>query len=708
MKPHVIYPAILFYLILLAGVIFAQECTGCQLLSSITNGPAEFVKVKNNIAYFDNGINLEIVDFSDPANPVELLKEQLGGIAIDLELVDSLLYYALNTRELLIMDIRRPFNSPITIAKIVTNIPIRDVEVVDSILYILTWNEFEFYNISDPANPVLLGVKNFERDYRFFSISGGYAYLVNFNDSLYVWNMNGLDSAGLVNVVPVEINTGNVTTIGNYAYVTSPFGLKVLDISDRMNPVLVSGNSQSGNDFIINNGKGFLCSATHVVYMFDATDPAHLVYENMFYTEGPARHSFVENGKIYVAEDHQGVSVTDLSNTQFLGRFDTWGRTRDVIAEGNFLYVANGNDGLRVFDVSDPTNPSEIGVTGIDGRLEYFDKYGNKIYSCDNSSGKMKVIDVSDPASPAVIESCNINSYMNDIAVNDSLIFISTRDSGVVILDRYDCSRKLSSYSTGSNIWSARSHNNLLYCIDENKMFYVLDISDPEHPVENGYLDLQSTSLKMDIVGDTVFIASYYHGCIIVDVSNPGHPAIITEYNPGLSEMRDIKVIGDFAYIANGYHGLTVLNISNTDSIYQVANYDKLFDAWGIDAQDNIAYIANVDGGFYIIKNDMATDIQNNNYSRKVDFYLAQNYPNPFNPTTKIKYSVMSGKKDRVNIKLVVYDVLGRVIATLVNEEKAPGEYIAEFNASGLPSGIYYYKLQEGEFIQSRAMVLIK
>ncbi len=83
---------------------------------------------------------------------------------------------------------------------------------------------------------------------------------------------------------------------------------------------------------------------------------------------------------------------------------------------------------------------------------------------------------------------------------------------------------------------------------------------------------------------------------------------------------------------------------------------------------------------------------------------LSQNYPNPFNPSTKIRFSIT--KSSFVILK--VYDVLGREIKTLVDEEKSAGIYEATFNASTLPSGVYIYRLQAGTFIETKKMVLIK
>ncbi|MFH1194750.1 MAG: T9SS type A sorting domain-containing protein [bacterium] len=85
-------------------------------------------------------------------------------------------------------------------------------------------------------------------------------------------------------------------------------------------------------------------------------------------------------------------------------------------------------------------------------------------------------------------------------------------------------------------------------------------------------------------------------------------------------------------------------------------------------------------------------------------FSLSQNYPNPFNPVTRIEYQIPSTTK----VQLKVYDLLGREVATLVDEEKPAGSYEVEFDAARFPSGVYFYTLQTGSFCQTKKLVLVK
>jgi pimeloyl-ACP methyl ester carboxylesterase len=87
-----------------------------------------------------------------------------------------------------------------------------------------------------------------------------------------------------------------------------------------------------------------------------------------------------------------------------------------------------------------------------------------------------------------------------------------------------------------------------------------------------------------------------------------------------------------------------------------------------------------------------------------MEYRLLQNYPNPFNPTTAIRYELPRSSQ----VRLSVYDMLGREVSVLVKERRDPGVHEVKFDASNLPSGVYLYRLRAGDFIQSRKFVLLR
>ncbi|MBP9582686.1 MAG: T9SS type A sorting domain-containing protein [Ignavibacterium sp.] len=100
------------------------------------------------------------------------------------------------------------------------------------------------------------------------------------------------------------------------------------------------------------------------------------------------------------------------------------------------------------------------------------------------------------------------------------------------------------------------------------------------------------------------------------------------------------------------------------------------------------------------------------NYGVPTEYKLEQNYPNPFNPATKIRYSIPNVALRQAQgdnfTTLKVYDILGNEVTTLVNEQKEPGYYEVDFNASQFASGVYVYRLQSGSYVSSKKMLMIK
>jgi hypothetical protein len=86
------------------------------------------------------------------------------------------------------------------------------------------------------------------------------------------------------------------------------------------------------------------------------------------------------------------------------------------------------------------------------------------------------------------------------------------------------------------------------------------------------------------------------------------------------------------------------------------------------------------------------------------EYVLDQNYPNPFNPSTNIKYEIPNA--DHVTLK--VFDLLGGEVATLVDEAKQPGTYSVQFDAGKLASGVYFYRLQAGDFVAGKKLLLLR
>ena len=177
---------------------------------------------------------------------------------------------------------------------------------------------------------------------------------------------------------------------------------------------------------------------------------------------------------------------------------------------------------------------------------------------------------------------------------------------------------------------------------------------------------------------------------------------IIGGYNENLEALTSVEIFyvyGDQYYIEEGpYINEARYNFMSSEidgRIYLFGGYNS-----GKSVVKSIEMLYE----YAITDIDEASDHKLNS-----EFELYQNYPNPFNPTTTIEYTIpVSVKSENAKVKIIIYDLLGKEVVTLVNKSQNPGKYKIEFDASQYPSGVYYYQLKTNTFIQTKKMILLK
>jgi len=224
----------------------------------------------------------------------------------------------------------------------------------------------------------------------------------------------------------------------------------------------------------------------------------------------------------------------------------------------------------------------------------------------------------------------------------------------------------------------------------------------------------------------------YWPGAMIINVSDNGSLTLFTETAYGQPQATSLTA-SNTVFKFNEWHSIGIsygnqgqyicldgkIVASNTNytlPLSAAGNFNQPTDKPTIGKVVSSFWEYNqYDGGFNGVVNRFRTSSNQKDWfltvtdiknvcSLPTSYSLMQNYPNPFNPTTTINYSVL--KSGLVTIK--VYDILGREVATLVNENKPVGNYGVEFNANKLTSGIYFYRMESGSFSQTKKLSLLK
>ncbi|MFQ6607899.1 MAG: choice-of-anchor B family protein [Fidelibacterota bacterium] len=347
---------------------------------------------------------------------------------------------------------------------------------------------------------------------------------------------------------------------------------------------------------------------------------------------------------------------------------------------------------------------------------------------------------------------------------------------GMVIIDLSplpDSVRYVNTYTYGSDV---RSHNfsidtttGYAYILKQNYTgFRVVSLVDPENPEE---INSVSTPNIHDVYArnDTIYVAEgYAHSFSIYDLSDKGNPVLLTrvsipgggyvhniwptadgskvmtteettgktvkmwdihdldnvevvgEYLGVNSLAHNVHIMGDSVYISHYKAGITVVDISDPTNLIEIARYDTypLNDdpgfkgCWGAYpfTKNGMIFTSDIEGYLTVLQfSDSTVSIVG---SSKIpeSITLHQNYPNPFNPLTTIGFVL----PEEAEVKLVVYDILGRRVAELVSGRVMSGTNYVKWDASDISSGFYFYRLsttQDATFrkkVMTRKMVLVK
>ena len=201
---------------------------------------------------------------------------------------------------------------------------------------------------------------------------------------------------------------------------------------------------------------------------------------------------------------------------------------------------------------------------------------------------------------------------------------------------------------------------------------------------------------------------------IIFDLEDLDNPKILKIYRSGLKTIdHNNYVKGNLLFQSNYSTGLRVIFINDINNPVEVAYFDTY------SAGDKVSFVgswsnypyfksgtilvSSIEEGLFILK-ATGDNLTTSNNQIPENFELKQNYPNPFNPTTQIQYFLPKS----MNISLVLYNTLGVEVMKLDTGYRSSGSHIVNMDASSLPTGIYFYQLRAGDFIQTRKMSLIK
>ena len=245
----------------------------------------------------------------------------------------------------------------------------------------------------------------------------------------------------------------------------------------------------------------------------------------------------------------------------------------------------------------------------------------------------------------------------------------------------------------------AISDNNIFAGTERGGIFLSTDNGSSWAAVNNGLTSIYVLSLAVS--GTNIFAGTYRDGVFLSTNNGTNWTAV----NNGLMGTLIWSLsVSDTNLFAGTDNGGVFLSTNNGTSWSAVNNGLTTFDVRAL-AVSNTNLFAGTYGSGVLIRplSEMITFVERHSTDLPSSFKLDQNYPNPFNPSTKITYSIPGYGF----VSLIVYNSLGQAVETLISENQSAGRYIVDFNAEGLSSGIYYYRLQFDKIFETKKIVLL-
>lgn len=469
-----------------------------------------------------------LYDVSDPMAPFILGSVGLPGVATQVEIVDDLALFALESDGVAIYDVSDA-ESPAFLSLADTPGSAHAVAVVGERAYIADDTRgLRILDISNPASPTLLGQLDTPGVSVAVSVDGNIAYVANQGQGLQVFDVTNPAMPQIVTTLPLGGLPTDVAVRAGHAYVASSFGgLHVVDISAPGAPELIRTIDSIRPDSIRISGDTVVVTSLSAVVTLDIANPEDVVVVGMAQTRG---------------------TNLDLATT---GSHAVTVGTTGLGAE------------LTVIDVSTPTSVAPFGLVELPGVANHVQVQGSHAFVAGGAAGLL-VVDVMLPEAPVLVGQLDGMEYAYDVEVVGDIAYVSDRNVGLVVVDvsSPEAPTWLATVPTAFGVDNFEVRGDFAYVMDPiGARLVIIDVSVPASPVVRSELFLPGQAADIALSGSYAFIADGFWGLDVVSITNPDAPQFITNLHSG--EYYSIDIYGIVALCATFPVGMTAIDLSN-------------------------------------------------------------------------------------------------------------------------------------------------
>lgn len=578
--------------------------------------PSGVIAFVDNYAYLVDGAKgLRVLDVSNPANLTWAGQYYTEGSPLDVRVVGAHAYVANGEAGLEIVDVSNPV-TPTLVSQYDTPGMARSLAVVNDLAYVADGEGgLRVIDVSNPTAPEELGFHPGAGEVQAVYVVDGYAYLADSEKGLLILDVTNPNMPRLVGTHPGAAR--DVVVVPPYAYVASPAGLRVLNVSNPARPVWTGFYAAPGDVFAlaVNGNHAYVAASTAGLRIVDISNPSAPTEVGFHATPIYAIDVDVHGDRAYVKlGDPYGYSrylpgqldIVDVANPtlpRLVGGYEEIRYGQRVTVAWPYAYVVNGEYELRILDIANPPTLREVDRYAMPGNVLNFAVTTDYAYIVGVDG--LYITDVTSPSNPLLVRHYPLPGLADVVVTKNYAYLISDSLRVLDISDPAHAVQVAFLPQGGTRIALA---GNLLY-VGEGFFFHIFDISNPLAPAK--LASEAVTSIDSDApINDILAVEGYAYVLTerylyIYDVANPAAPISIGSY--GSPYNKSVAVSGPYLYVAyddtNFYDGsdgsgLLVLNASQPSRIRLAGRYHRSQSGGGADVAvaDGFAYLTTIAG----------------------------------------------------------------------------------------------------------------
>ncbi|MBT7789658.1 MAG: T9SS type A sorting domain-containing protein [Calditrichaeota bacterium] len=705
------------------------------------------IAIEGEIAVVKGQRGISIVDISDLRSPVSLGYIEGSGNT-NLTLYGEYIYYYWgNSDGIRIINFSDP-NNPRQVGTI-PDLDVRYFEIVQEHLLIVNDTLLLVYDLADPENPELISQFDSETRMSGLYVSEGVAYTRLYREGILMLDLSDVEQIESITLIETPITPSSYSYQDGELYISAGHaGLLIADVSNPEQSEVVSSygarfradNLEVSGDYI------FSFHSFTDLSIYDISDPGQIRLEGFYGLMGRCTDMTLSGDFIYSTYRHslRVVSIDNPEHPLIVAETQSESRYKWIEVEDGIAYIIEQdghNEGITTIDVSDPENPEMLGqeiiFMGFCSEM-YMDS--DRIYTFSDSLATTIVYDVSNPAEPELLSIFhpmdNIDNFEVEydmLGVHENHLYYRTTvrsDSG----DVYDGIHIFDATNLEDIQFIGRYHpegftvggqfdiQNQVTLVGISYEFDgglgVLDLSDPADPVVVGYLDSAISGSKRRLEGETAVLAGS-GGIGIYDCSEAlafDFPPSFTNTPPETLEIPQYGAEVNFVFTGWDRKGDPVSFSMNWEGENPGAELTDMENGTGefhwtpreYDTGWHTVHLIISDGALtdttstvFAVGNVQSVETES---APPSSMFLLEAYPNPFNSMTTIRYTTPNTSE----VKLTIYDVVGRQIADLFFGTVESGGHSFVFDGSGFESGVYVVRLTNGGEDKHEKILLVK